>query len=83
MGVVAVLTLAVTLVKVASGQPVFEIGAYEYTGTRLPDTGETITVTRANGGGSRDARPLRVYVTKVDPRDEVPIRAVEATEPRL
>jgi hypothetical protein len=74
------MTLAVTLVKLGSGYPVFEVGAYQYVGTRLPDTGDTITITRAPGVETHGPRQRLVYVTRVDPRSEVPIRAVEAAE---
>ena len=76
------MTLAVTLVKVGSGHPVFELGAYQYTGTRIPVTGDTITVTRTPGVETHGARQRLVYVTRVDPQSEIPIRAVEAGEDR-
>lgn len=70
----------VTLVKFGAGYPVFEVGEYQYTGTRLPEAGETITVTRVTDAETDGPRERLVYVTKVDPLSEIPIRAVEAAE---
>ena len=45
-------SFAVTLVKVGSGLPLFEIGAYTYTSDRLPSVGETIVVSWGTGGAA-------------------------------
>jgi len=65
-------SFAVTLVKVGSGLPQVEIGAYTYTGDRLPSVGETIVVHGAGGG-----RDLRGYVTRIKPDSAAPISVVE------
>jgi hypothetical protein len=75
------MTLAVTLVRVGPGYPTFEVGAYRYTGTRLPAVGETIRITRSQDGQNDGPRERLGYVTRVDPSSEVPIRVTEPTGP--
>jgi hypothetical protein len=68
-------SFAVTLVKVGSGLPQFEIGAYTYTSDRLPNVGETIVVHPASGGPD-----LHGYVTRIRPDSEAPISVVEVED---
>jgi hypothetical protein len=71
-------TYAVTLVKAGSGYPVFEVGAYRYSGPWLPDVGEIITITKAPGAESDGPEEQFAYVTRVDATAETPIRVMEA-----
>ena len=68
-------TFAVTLVKVGSGLPQVEIGAYTYTSDRLPLVGETIVVHPAAGGSD-----LHGYVTRIKPDSAAPISVVEVED---
>jgi hypothetical protein len=68
-------SFAVTLVKVGSGLPQFEIGAYTYTSDRLPSVGETIVVRPTSGGAD-----LHGYVTRIRPDSEAPISVVEVED---
>ncbi len=68
-------SFAVTLVKVGSGLPLFEIGAYTYTSDRLPSVGETIVVHPAAGGAD-----LHGYVTRIKPDSDAPISVVEVED---
>ena len=65
-------SFAVTLVKVGSGLPQVQIGAYTYTSDRLPSVGETIVVRPAAGGAD-----LHGYVTRIRPDSSAPISVVE------
>ena len=75
-------TYAVTLVKVGSGLPLFEVGAYRYTASWLPEVGETIAISPASAPDG-SATELRGYVTKINPTSDTPISVVEieSTEP--
>jgi hypothetical protein len=65
-------TYGVTLVKVSSGLPLFEVGAYRYTGDRLPRVGDTIPISCVAAPGE-----LHGYVTRINPASETPISVVE------
>jgi hypothetical protein len=73
------MTFAVTLVRIAAGCPIFEIGAYRYTGTWLPAAGDFITITRAPDVQTQGPHERQVFVTRVDPTLEIPIRVTEPT----
>ena len=73
------MTFPVTLVRIAAGFPIFEIGAYRYTGAWLPVAGDTITIRKAPDGQAEGPHERQAYVTRVDPTLEVPIRATEPT----
>lgn len=72
-----VTTYAVTLVRVGSGLPVFEIGAYTYTGRWLPQVGDTISIRRASAVEGEMSEELQGYVTKVNPTSSSPISVLE------
>src|SRR5262245_24742512 len=69
-------TFAVTFVRIGTGLPYFEVGAYRYTAEWLPAVGDVITITpveyQPDGPGDRLA-----YVTRVDASSETPIRVTE------
>jgi len=67
-------TYAVTLVKVGSGLPLFEVGAYRYTGDSLPRVGDTILISCVAAPGE-----LHGYVTRINPASDTPISVVEVT----
>jgi len=71
-------TFPVTLMRVGHGLPYFEIAAYRYTAAWLPVVGDLITVTKAAASETEPAEPLLVYVTRVEPNADTPIRATEA-----
>ena len=71
-------TFAVTLVRPGPAVPVFEVGAYRYTGVSLPHVGDIVTITKATTDAEQRAEML-AYVTRVDPTSETPIRVTEAT----
>jgi len=71
-------TFPVTLMRAGRGLPYFEVAAYRYTGMSLPVAGDLITVTPSGGGETEPAGSFLVYVTRVDPNADVPIRATEA-----
>lgn len=73
-------TFPVTLMRAGPGLPYFEVAAYRYTGAWLPVAGDLITVTRVTGTDAEadDPGPFLVYVTRVDPDADAPIRATEA-----
>ena len=73
------MTFAVTLVRIAAGYPVFEIGAYRYTGAWLPAAGDFITITKAPDVQGEGPHECRAFVTRVDPTLEIPIRVTEPT----
>lgn len=73
------MTFAVTLVKAGSGLPVFEVGAYHYTGPWLPLVGEIITITRSSDATTDGPYEQLGYVTRVDPTSDTPIRVTEPT----
>jgi hypothetical protein len=70
-------TFAVTLVRVGPALPYFEVGAYRYTGDRLPQVGETILVSRAAAEEGEASPNLRAYVTRINPFSDTPISVVE------
>ena len=76
-------TFPVTLMRAGPGLPYFEMGAYRYTGVWLPRMGDLITITKATGAETEHAEPFLVYVTRVEPNAETPIRATEAKGVRL
>jgi hypothetical protein len=71
-------TFPVTLMRAGPGLPYFEIGAYRYTAEWLPSVGDLITVTKAAGQDEDAAASMLVYVTRVEPNAETPIRVTEA-----
>ena len=77
-------TFPVTLMRAGPGLPYFEVGAYRYTNAWLPVVGDLITITKATGATETEpAEPLLVYVTRVQPNAETPIRVTEAKRVRL
>ena len=72
-------TYSVTLVTPTNGLPSFEVGAYEYTGDRLPYVGETIPLRKIVGPDGGDE--VHGYVTRVDPDAGTPISATAVAEP--
>lgn len=71
-------TFAVTMVRAVRGLPMFEVGAYRYTGAWLPVVGDLITITSASRGAGVESDGFVAYVTRVDPTAETPIRVTEA-----
>ena len=71
-------TFPVTLMPAGPGLPYFEVGAYRYTAEWLPSAGDLITVTKPAATELEPVEPLVVYVTRVEPNAETPIRATEA-----
>jgi hypothetical protein len=72
------MTLSVTMVR-PGPVPSFEVGAYEYVGSRLPAVGETILIRKVVGG-----EQTRGYVTRVNPSADTPIAVTEvASEPSI
>ena len=71
-------TFPVTLMRAGPGLPYFEVGAYRYTAEWLPSAGDLITVTKSAATELDSPEPLVVYVTRVEPNAETPIRATEA-----
>lgn len=71
-------TFPVTLMRVGHGLPYFEVGAYRYTAAWLPCVGDLITITSATATGTESAEPFLVYVTRVEPNADTPIRVTEA-----
>jgi hypothetical protein len=71
-------TFPVTLMRAGPGLPYFEVGAYRYTAEWLPRAGDLITVTKAAVTELEPFAPLLVYVTRVEPNADTPIRATEA-----
>ena len=67
-----------TLVRPGPAVPSFEIGAYRYTGVSLPHVGDIVTITKADAERREE---MLVYVTRVDPKSDTPIRVTEATSP--
>ncbi len=76
-------TFPVTLMRAGPGLPYFEVGAYRYTAAWLPSVGDLITVTKAAPPDDEAAAPLLVYVTRVEPNAETPIRVTEAKGVRV
>jgi hypothetical protein len=77
-------TFSVTLMRAGPGLPYFEVGAYRYTGAWLPVMGDLITITKAAGGTETEpVEPFLVYVTRVEPNADTPIRVTEAKGVRL
>jgi hypothetical protein len=78
------ITYAVTLVKVGPGLPVFEIGAYTYTGRWLPQVGDTISIRPVSARDGEAPEDLQGYVTRINPTSNSPISvlavASDATE---
>lgn len=72
-------TFPVTLMREGRGLPYFEVGVYSYTGAWLPIAGDLVTITKI----ADPAESLLVYVTRVDPNADTPIRATEAKGVRL
>jgi len=73
-------TFPVTLMRAGHGLPYFEVAAYRYTGARLPVAGDLVMVTKA---AAETDEAFLVYVTRVDPDADTPIRATEAKGVRL
>lgn len=71
-------TFSVTLMRAGPGLPYFEVGAYRYTAEWLPSAGDLITVTKPAATELDPVEPLLVYVTRVEPNADTPIRATEA-----
>jgi hypothetical protein len=69
--------------RAGPGLPYFEVAAYRYTAQWLPRAGDLITVTKAAQTDSEPVEPLLVYVTRVEPNADTPIRATEAKGVRL
>src|SRR6476619_2058900 len=79
-------TFSVTLMRAGPGLPYFAVGAYRHTGAWLPVVGDLITITKApvaETEPAEPAEPLLVYVTRVDPSADTPIRATEAKGVRV
>ena len=76
-------TFPVTLMRAGPGLPYFEVGAYRYTAEWLPSAGDLITVTKPAATELEPIEPLVVYVTRVEPNAETPIRATEAKGVRV
>jgi hypothetical protein len=76
-------TFAVTLMRAGPGLPYFEVGAYLYTGAWLPRAGDLITITKAAPSETDPVEPLLVYVTRVEPNADTPIRVTEAKGVRV
>jgi hypothetical protein len=71
-------TFSVTLMRAGPGLPYFDVGAYRYTAEWLPRAGDLITVTKAAVTELEPGEPLLVFVTRVEPNADTPIRATEA-----
>jgi len=76
-------TFPVTLMRAGPGLPYFEVGAYRYTAEWLPSVGDLITVTKPTATDLDPVEPLLVYVTRVEPNADTPIRATEAKGVRV
>lgn len=76
-------TFPVTLMRAGPGLPYFEVGAYRYTAEWLPRAGDLITITKAGATELESAESLLVYVTRVEPNADTPIRVTEAKGVRL
>ena len=74
-------TFPVTLMRAGPGLPYFE--AYRYRAEWLPTVGDLITVTRADASEADPVEPMLVYVTRVEPNADTPIRATEAKGVRV
>lgn len=72
-------TFSVTFVRVGTGLPYFEVGAYRYTGPWLPLVGDVITIARVEDAEDDGPRERLAYVTRIDPSSETPIRVTEPT----
>ena len=68
--------------RAGPGLPFFEVGAYRYTGEWLPSVGDLITITKRRRA-DRAREPLLVYVTRVEPNADTPIRVTEAKGVRV
>jgi hypothetical protein len=75
-------TFPVTLMRAGPGLPYFDVAAYRYTSEWLPRVGDLITVTKAAVTELEPDEPLLVYVTRVEPHADTPIRATEAKRVR-
>ena len=71
-------TFPVTLMRAGPGLPYFEVNAYVYTAAWLPRAGDLITVTKVAQSELEPCEPLLVFVTRVEPNADTPIRATEA-----
>ncbi len=71
-------TFAVTPIR-PGPVPYFEVGAFRYTGSSLPDVGDFITITKATTHDFGEREELLAYVTRVVPASDTPIRVTEAT----
>jgi hypothetical protein len=76
-------TFPVTLMRAGPGLPYFEVGAYQFTGAWLPRAGDLITITKIAVSETEPAEPFLVYVTRVEPNADTPIRVTEAKSVRL
>ena len=76
-------TFPVTLMRAGPGLPYFEVGAYRYTAEWLPSVGDLITVTRPTATDLDPVESFLVYVTRVEPNADTPIRATEAKGVRV
>ena len=75
-------TFPVTLMRAGPGLPYFEVGAYRYTAEWLPSVGDLITITKP-ASELDSAEPFLVYVTRVEPNADTPIRVTEAKGVRV
>ena len=71
-------TFPVTLMRAGPGLPYFEVAAYRYTAEWLPSVGDLIRVTKPAAPELESPEPLLVYVTRVEPNADTPIRVTEA-----
>jgi len=71
------LSFSVTLMRAGPGLPYFERG-YRYVSPLLPAVGDLITIDRVSGSDEEATEPTLVYVTRVDPDADSPIRVTEA-----
>lgn len=71
-------TYPVTLVR--TGPPFIEVGAYAYTGEKLPAKGETVTLRSILSPWGPRLHELAAQVTRVDPRSETPISATAVAD---
>jgi hypothetical protein len=70
-------TYAVTLVRIGLGLPVFEVGAYTYTGRGLPQVGDTISIRPVSASDDANSAEVQGYVTKINPLSDNPISVLE------
>ena len=76
------LSFSVTLMRAGPGLPYFERG-YRYVSPLLPAVGDLITIDRVSRSDEAATEPTLVYVTRVDPDADSPIRVTEAKGVRV